>query len=292
MGAEAMTLHNSIVPIINLKENLRWTSMILKRMEIGTMAGAVAIAVIAAIVVASLGILFLDSPSSFNPQSIATSTAPSLLAAQSSCASRVPADPILSTIAAKEVRASGYDDGGVAHLLANGSMRKLAFLLLPGAVGTVCVTYTVSVVNGAPMPNASLFEARVFAVNATKDGNGYSFSYTKAPIVSISSNASGIQTYVPRDHSDELTIAYTITASNTPGGVYDLEYPFACPGLTPLAVINSSQTLKTSDFPGFFWPGDCIQDTRVSSGIVTGYSGVSATWLTGYSGVIPPWISP
>ncbi len=244
---------------------------------------AVVVAVVAVIVVAAFGITLLHSPpASSGTQS--TSPATGAIAAQGPCASHTPSNPIFSS-------PGGTGGRGIAYQLTNGSMSKIAFIMLPGTTGTICVTYGINVVNDAPLPNSSVFRAEVDKVSASKGTNGYDFSYSPAPGMSITSNASSIQSFVPRTHSDEVTIVYTITTSSSATGVFDFAYPFGCPPLTPLAVLGAGQTLNPSDFPGFFWPADCVQDTRVSSGVITGYGSITATWVTGYSGITPPWIS-
>ncbi len=155
-------------------------------------------------------------------------------------------------------------------MLANGSMRLLAFVMQAGATATLCVTYS----SGRNVTTTDL-AAGAWIVNATKYQDGYGYSYARAPSINLN------MTSLSRNPSGG-NVTYLITASSNAGGFYSLRYPGIC-GFVPFAVVTGPLArVSSSDFPGFFMISSCpLYGPFNGWSRIIGFSGMTTVWLTG-----------
>ena len=247
---------------------------------------------------ASVVLMTTSSTSSASPTYSSVENSP--------CASPAVTDPITLLPSAASHIASGYEQvSDTAHLLANGSMRRMVLVMQPNTEGTICVTYSVGYNASAPnIFNATKVQGVVNIANTQISGSGYYRTLSPAPGVNITSNAaSAFDSAVQNDsttaqyHVNEVTVVYSVSASADASGIYDFSFPFDCPGLFPLAILGGSQTVISSNFPGYFTPDECPNMNPVDSSskvfltgssFITGFNGMSEVWVTGYGGYPAP----
>jgi hypothetical protein len=160
----------------------------------------------------------------------------------------------------------------------NGTGTWTAFVMSPDSTAKLCVTWST---NSQDL-KLSDFSAEIDNVTVTPyaDGNGY--SYSRAPNVNITWNASSVHYSKINESSYAVTVIYTITATSNAHGFYTLGYPNNCPPIIPFAVVGNSQSVSSSDFPkGFFFLSSCKLSGLLSTGRITGYDGVSTTVVNG-----------
>ena len=188
------------------------------------------------------------------------------------CNSPIPEDTMPSL-----ANESGVNN---SHMLANGSMRSLAFIMRPRSTATLCITIPLRQGN----VTVKDLEASALVVNATRDtqggGLGYSYSYSKASDITFASDAGSKDLTSFESAPGSISILYTIT-SNDATGYYSFGYPGEC-GLIPFAVASDPRTVTSADFPGFFLSSTCPLFPPFSGwSQMTGFNGMTTVWLTG-----------
>jgi len=149
----------------------------------------------------------------------------------------------------------------------------------PDSTAQLCITWSTN----SPDLNASDLSAEIDNVTVTHYADGDGYSYSRAPNINITWNASSLHYMKINESSYAVTVVYTITASSNAHGFYTLSYPNNCPPPIPFAVTGGgSQSVSSSDFPnGFFFPSSCRLSGSLSIGRITGYGGVSTTLVDG-----------
>lgn len=160
----------------------------------------------------------------------------------------------------------------------NSSIALQAFVMKPGSVSALCVTYSVS--SSERNLTANMFSASIINANATCTGeyNCIYYPYNAQNIQILSDAGSSDLTNM---NSSKITVVYTIVASQNATGYYSLSFPNQCPSLIPFAIAESPQLVNASEFVGYFAPSSCPIVSAVGQPEFTGYTNLNVVWLSG-----------
>lgn len=174
---------------------------------------------------------------------------------------------------------SGSGGGGVAGL-----QDRTLLVMAPGSSAQICVTYSViagaSVLQATILPQIKfLISLYSFKVSVATSGVGYGFSYSALNGIANASSPANVKTQALISATN-VNVVYTLTAPKGSAGLYSLSFTNSCPTPLPFAISSNASQITAGDFPGFFLPGDCPVQPPLSTGTITGFSGIQTVTLS------------
>jgi len=162
-------------------------------------------------------------------------------------------------------------------------VQDAVFVMSPGSTAELCVTYNVTQIAAAQSLSDVLFSAKVYSFSTTpitgSGGKGFMYSFTNYTGVLTGADPE-IASFSQGSTGGAVNVVYSLTALSGTNGFYSLSFTNSCPSSMPFVIGSSASQISDTDFPGFFMPSSCRAQIPLSTGIVTGYSGMQVLWIS------------